>query len=275
MIDSAKTLYYNITIQCSLDGFCFVVHHQEENKIIDIELYQTSESTDESVIMEALEKALFKKGLLGKPFHSIRYIVNNTYSTLVPSTLFDENECETYLRFNHHLPQGYKLFHEPLRNMDAVNVFAMPEKQYEHLQSTWHDLHISHQTTLFVDGILKEEPYDSDINAFINVNSRSFDLAIVDKGELMFFNSFKFNTKDDFIYFLMYALQQQGLADSDIPVYFSGLISNNSEIIRLCERYIKRIRFLRPNASVNVDLSLSNTPFQYYYIPYKYFSCES
>jgi hypothetical protein len=26
---------------------------------------------------------------------------------------------------------------------------------------------------------------------------------------------------------------------------------------------------------VSVELSLSNTPFQYYYIPYKHFSCES
>ena len=275
MIDPAKTLYYNLTIQCSLDGFCFVVHHQEENKIIDIELYQTSESADESVIMEALEKALFKKGLLGKTFHSVRYLATNTYHTLVPQALFDEKEREAYLRFNHALPQGYKLFHEPLRNMDAVNVFALPEKQVEHLRNTWHDLDITHQTTLFIDSILKEEPYDSDTNAFVNVSSHAFDLAVVRQGQLSFFNSFKFNTKDDFIYFLMFSLEQQELADKDIPVYFSGLVSNNSEIIRLSERYLRKIRFLRPNASVNVDLSLSNTPFQYYYLPYKSFSCES
>ena len=275
MIDPAKTLYYNLTIQCSLDGFCFVVHHQEENKIIDIELYQTSESSDEGVIMEALEKALFKKELLGKSFLSTTFIANNPFSTLVPTALFDEQECESYLRFNHLLPQGCKLFHEPLKNMDSVNVFALPEKQYVHLRNTWPGIKFTHQTTVFIDSVLKEEPYESEDNVYVNVNSRSFDMAMTRKGKLDFFNSFRFNTKDDFIYFLMFALEQQQLTDRDVPVYFSGLVTNNSEIIRLTERYIRRVRFLRPNASVNVDLSLSNTPFQYYYIPYKYFSCES
>ena len=54
MIDPTKSLSYNITIQCSLDGFCFVLYDIEENKIIDIELYQTSDSGDESIIMDAL-----------------------------------------------------------------------------------------------------------------------------------------------------------------------------------------------------------------------------
>lgn len=275
MIDPAKTLYYNLTIQCSLDGFCFVVHHQEENKIIDIELYQTSESTDEGTIMEALEKALFKKGLLDKPFLSTTFIVNNQYNTLIPSALFDEQEQESYLRFHHALPNGCKLFHESLKHIESVNVFALPEKQYEHVRNTWPEIKFTHQTTLFINSVLKEEPYESDTNIFVNVNSRSFNLAVVNQGKLEFFNTFKFNTKDDFIYFLMFAIEQQQLASRDIPVYFTGLVSNNSEIIRLTERYIRRVRFLRPNASVNVDLSLSNTPFQYYYIPYKYFSCES
>ena len=275
MIDPAKTSYYNLTIQCSLDGFCFVVHHQEENKIIDIELYQTSESTDEGTIMEALEKALFKKELLGKRFLSTTYIVNSPLCTLVPNELFKEDERESYLRFNQSLPQGYRSFHESLKNMESVNIFAMSEKQHERLLNTWPGIRFTHQTTVFIDSILKEEPYESDVNAYVNVNSQSFDIAVVKQGKLKFFNNFRFNTKDDFIYFLMFALEQQQLADSDTPVCFSGLVSNNSEIIRLCERYIRKVRFVRPNATVNVDLSLSNTPFQYYYIPYKHFSCES
>ncbi|MBR4390729.1 MAG: DUF3822 family protein [Bacteroidales bacterium] len=274
MTDPSKTLYYNITIQCSLDGFCFVIHHQEENKIIDMKLYQTSEATDESVTMEAMEKALFKKELLGKPFLSVRFIVSNRYNTIVPAELFEASKQEAYLRFNHALPQGYKVFHEPLDILNAVNVFALPESQYEHLCNTWTGIKFTHQTTAFLNGIMREEAYESNTNAYVNVNSRSFDLAIVKDGKLDFFNNFKFNTKEDFVYFLMLTLKQQ-LEGRDVPVHFSGLISNNSEIIRLCERYIKRIRFVRPDGSVNVDLSLSSIPFQYYYIPYKNLSCES
>ena len=275
MIDPAKSTLYNITIQCALDGFCFVVHHHEENKIIDIELYQTSETADGNAILEALEKAFYKKGLYGKPFRSLRFLMANPYYALVPEALFDEAQRESYLRFNHLLPARYTVLHDTIPAAQAAMVFALPQHQADSIGKIWPEAVLSHQASQFLQAVLREEPYESDTNAYVNVNSRSFDLALVQEGRVLFFNNFKFNTKDDFLYFLMFTLEQQGLAGQDIPVHFSGLISNQSEIIRLCERYIKRIRFVRPNGSVNVDMDANGTPFQYYYIPYQSLSCES
>lgn len=275
MIDPAKSPLYNITIQCALDGFCFVLHHQEENKIIDIELYQTSETANENNILEALEKSFYKKGLYGKSFHSIRFLIANRYYTLVPEALFDPSDPATHLRFNHLLPYHYTVFQEAVPEVQAVNVYALSQQFVEKLRKTWPEAVISHQASQLLRAVLKEEPYESDTNAFVNVNSRDFDLILLKEGRLLFCNNFKFNTKDDFAYFLMFTLEQQLPDNPDIPVYFTGLISNQSEIIRLCERYIKRIRFIRPNGSVNVEMALNATPFQYYYIPYQSLSCES
>ena len=122
---------------------------------------------------------------------------------------------------------------------------------------------------------MHEDPFEEKTNVYVNVNSRSFDLAVVNDGALSFFNNFRFDTKDDFTYFLMFALEQQQLPPQEIPVYFTGLITGNSEILKLCERYIKKIRFIRPDGSINVDMTLNDTPFQYYYLPYKSLSCES
>ena len=275
MIDPTRSLSYNLTIQCSLDGFCFLLHDIEEDKIIDIELYQTSKADDENLAMESLEKALFKKGLYEKPFHSVRFIVGNRLNTLVPDELFDDEYPEAYFRFNHELPPNYTLMHEALPALKSVNVFAIPTQQKKRILSLWSNAVITHQSSVFLNGILHEAPAEDEVTVYINVNSRSFDMAIVKEGNLLFFNNFNFNTKDDFAYFLMFALEQQQLDSQETPVCFTGLISGNSEIIRLCERYIKHIRFIRPDGSVNVDMALNNTPFQYYYIPYKSIPCES
>ena len=275
MIDPAKSFMYNITIQCALDGFCFVVHHQEENKIIDIELYQTSETDNEAVILEAIEKTFYKKGLYGKTFHSIRFLIANRYYTIIPEPLFEASDPEAHLRFNHLLPHHFAVFTEAIPSAQVVNVYAMPKKLADSLHKTWPNAVIGHQSSQWLRAVLREEPYESDTNAYVNVNSRDFDLILLKEGRLLFFNNFKFNTKDDFAYFLMFTLEQQLPDHQDIPVYFTGLISNQSEIIRLCERYIKRIRFIRPNGSVNVEMTLNATPFQYYYIPYQSLSCES
>ncbi len=275
MIDPTRSLLYNITIQCSLDGFCFVIHDIEENKIIDIELYQTSEAGDECIVMEALEKTLFKKDLYEKPFHSVRFIVGNRLNTLVPTELFDNQHPEVYFRFNHDLPSDHILMHEALPAINSVNVFAIPAQQRQRVLGLWNNAVIIHQSTVFLNSILHEAPAEDSVTAYVNVNSRSFDMAIAKECNILFFNNFKFNTKDDFIYFLIFALEQQQLDSQETPICFTGLISGNSEIIRLCERYIKHLRFIRPDGSVNVDMSLNATPFQYYYIPYKSITCES
>ena len=268
MIDPRKSLSYNITIQCSLDGFCFVIQDLEERKIVDIELYQTSETGDESLILETLEKTIFKKGLYEKPAHAVRYIVGNRLNTLIPEELFDEQQRESYLRFSHELPKTHTLFYDKLPLINSVNLFAMSATQEKRIRSLWSNAAITHQSSVFLNGIMSENNFDDKTVAYVNVNSRSFDMAIVNQGKLAFFNNFKFNTKDDFIYFLMFTLEQQQLSGQEVPVYFSGLISGNSEIIKLCERYIKRINFIRPNGRIEVDMRLNDTPFQYYYIPY-------
>ena len=272
MIDPTRSLSYNITIQCALDGFCFALHDQGEHRIIDLELYQTSGSDDGSVITDALEKSIFKKGLYQKPLNSAQYIVDNRLSTLVPQELFDAQRKESYFLFNHELRPGYTLRHEALPKLNAVNVFAVPARQEQQLLKLWENLQVTHRSSVFLNAILSEEPGDSPTNAYVNVNSRSFDLAVVHEGKLVFFNNFMFNSKDDFAYFLLFALEQQPFG-TDIPVHFSGLISSHSEIVQLCERYVKQIRFVKPDGKIEVDMSLNDTPFYYYYIPYQSLSC--
>lgn len=272
MIDPTKSLSYDITIQCALDGFCFALHDADEQQIVDLELYQTSGADEGNVITEAIEKAVFKRGLYQKPLRSARYIVDNSFSTLVPQALFDAQKKESYFLFNHEIRFGYTLRHEVLPQLNAVNVFAVPVRQEQQLSKFWDNLQTTHRSSLFLNAVIDEDPHDNPVNAFVNVNSRSFDLAVIRDHRLVFYNNFKFNTKDDFAFFLLSALQQQAV-DNDLPVCFSGLVSSNSEIIRLCERYVKRLRFVRPDGRIKVDMSLNDTPFHYYYIPYKSLLC--
>ena len=272
MIDPARSLSYNITIQCALDGFCFVLHDQGIRKIVDLELYQTSETDDGNAITEAFGKSLFKRGLYQKPFQSARYIVDNRLSTLVPQELFNAQRQESYFLFSHELRPGYTLRHEVLPALQAVNVFAVPARQEASLGKLLDHLQTTHRSSIFLNAIMSETAGESSANAYVHVNNRSFDLAVVNEGRLVFFNNFRFSTKDDFAYFLLFALEHQPFGTA-IPVHFSGLISPHSEIIQLCERYIKQIRFARPDGQIEVDMSLNDTPFHYYYIPYKSLSC--
>ena len=274
MADPTRNLSYNITIQCALDGFCFLLHDQELNRVVDLELYQTSETDDGNAIVEAIGKSLFRKDLYQKPLGSVRYIVDNRLCTLVPLELFDEQQQESYFLFNHEPRSGYTLKHETIPSLQAVNVYAVPTRQEQLLGKLWNNMQTTHRSSIFLQSVLLEAPSNDSLDAYVNVNSRSFDLALVQDRQLTFFNNFSFNTKDDFAFFLLSALQQQQ-AGTDVPIHFSGLISSRSEIIQLCQRYLKHICFARPDGKIEVDMKLNDTPYHYYYIPYKSIACES
>ena len=105
--------------------------------------------------------------------------------------------------------------------------------------------------------------------AFVNVRNRDFDMAIRKDGKLLFFNNFRFNTKEDFAYFLLFAMEQNGLSGQDTSVCFSGLIRPASEIIALCGRYVKDIHFVEAPESLNTNQTFKEVPFQYYFIHYQ------
>lgn len=272
MIDPATT--YNITIQCSLDGFCFVVHDVDKNTIVDITNYQTSGNSDSGAIMDALDKALFNKDLYDRHFKSVTFIVDNRDNSLVPDEFFDEDSARALLQFSHPLSPDSQVLHDSIECMQATNVYALPQPLIERVMKTWDNAHIVHEATVFIESILKEE-HPEGPTAFVNVKSRDFDLAIVRDQKLVFYNNFKFNTQDDFVYFLIYALEQYQIDPQLVPIYFTGMINGNSEIIRLCERYIKDLRFFNVDSSIALDVHITDTPYQYYYIPYKALSCES
>ena len=73
----------------------------------------------------------------------------------------------------------------------------------------------------------------------------------------------------------MFAFEQQKMSAEETTVCVSGMILGNSEIMKLCERYIKDIRFIKNDNSIQVSEALKEIPSQYYYIPYQVLQCES
>ena len=265
--DVGKSSQYRMTIQFSLGGFSYALLDVPSNMLIGMECYQSDALADSNDVFQALERALESKELNNKTFHSVVCLIDNRVCTLVPAPLFDAREASTYLDFSFQAMDGQIVLHEELKTEKCVNVFAMPKTLRNRIAAKWEKARITHFSTVFVDAALRYAPEGK--AAFVNVKSRSFDLAIVDNGHLVFFNNFKFNTKADFAYFLLFALEQNQFSPLDMPVCFSGLILSDSEIIELCSRYVRYLLFIENRNEIRVSEALDEIPFQYYYIHYQ------
>ena len=264
--DAEKSSHYRMTIQCSLGGLSFALLDAETQTLVALECYQSDLLADSNDLFRTLERALEDKGLNNKSFTSVTFITDNRYCALVPEPLFNEADQAKYLDFAFQVPDAYSIVSERLVSAQCFNVFALPTALKDKLTGKWPNIHITHSSSIFVDSILKNEEGNG---VFVNVRNRDFDLLVKKEGKLHFFNNYKFNTKEDFAYFLLFAMEQNGLSGQDTLVRFSGLIRPASDIIDLCGRYVRDIRFVEDPHTLQVSKALDEVPFQYYYIHYQ------
>ena len=268
-LDVGNASQYSLTIQFSLGGLSFALLDARRLTFIGLECYQSDRLTDGESLFMALERALASHDLNGRDFAAVTCLVDERTSTLVPSTLFDVKDARKHLDFTFQLTEGQAVLSETLDKPKCVNVFAVDSTLLQKIRSKWPDARISHSSSTFIISSLDYVPEGK--AAFVNVKNRDFDMAIVDERRLAFFNNFKFNTKDDFAYFLLFALEQNGYSGLELPVCFSGLILPASEIATLCSRYVKRLAFVECRHELQVSEALDDVPFQYYYIHYQLF----
>lgn len=264
--DAEKSSHYRMAIQFSLGGLSYALLDAETNTIVALECYQSNllESSDD--LFSCLEKALESKELSSKTFQNVTCLVDNRICTLIPRPLFNEADQAQLLEFSIPVPEDYTIVSEPVATAECVNVYALPKMLNDSIRSKWSGARITHTSTVFVDSFIKGE---TDTAAYIQVRNRDFDMLIIKNGKLHFFNNFKFSTKENFAYFLLFALEQNGLSGIDTPVCFTGLIRPASEIIDLCGRYIKDLRFVETPHTLKADKALADVPYQYYFTLYQ------
>ena len=264
--DAEKSSQYRMAIQCSLGGLSFALLDTATQRLVALECYQSDLLADSDDLFRTLERALESKGLNNKTFQSVKCIMDNRYCTLVPEPLFNKDDQAKYLDFSFQIPEGYAIGSESLESIQSYNVFAYLKALQDKVLAKWGNASIVHSSSVFINSVMQNTENNG---VYVNVRNRDFDMLIKKDGKLLFFNNFKFVTKEDFAYFLLFAMEQNGVSGQDTPVTFSGLLRPASDIVDLCGRYVKELRFVEDPHAFQVSKPLEKVPFQYYFILYQ------
>jgi uncharacterized protein YfcZ (UPF0381/DUF406 family) len=239
--DAEKSSQYRMAIQFTLGGLSFALLDTKTQTLVGLEFYQSDLLTDNNDLFRTLERALESKGLNNKAFQEITCIIDNRFCTLVPEPLFNEADQAKYLDFSFQVPENYTIISESSTSAQCRIVYAFPKALQDKMLAKWKDAKITHSSSVFINSVMEKT---EDQGVFVNVRNADFDMVIKKDRKLQFFNNFKFNTKEDFAYFLLFAMEQNGCSGQDTPVTFAGLILPSSEITELCKHYVRDIHFV-------------------------------
>ena len=110
---------------------------------------------------------------------------------------------------------------------------------------------------------------------FVNVRNSYLDIIITEERKLLYYNSFNYRSKEDFIYYVIFVLEQLKLNPEEIDLILSGYIDKNSKIFDIIFNYVRNIRFQGLTDSFKYSYIFNDIPSHYYFNLLNVGLCES
>ena len=270
--DSSKQYY--LCLEIGVSGLSFAIYSKQKNSFLGIESLEFEKVGSETEIIPLLEQLLLENEWLNLQFAQINILINNTSCTLVPSALFNEHEKKRYLEFNQIVLENDAIKHNFLSNTQAFNIYSVTETLADLLEKKWPEANVIHYTSCVIEALsnqFKNRAYNKTL--YLNVRDESLDIVFFKDTKLFYYNNFKFKSKEDFIYFLLLAMEQIGLSPEETKVGLSGKIDEGSAIYQILHEYIRHHYFIERNDSYKYSEFLNEATCRRYYILMNQLQC--
>lgn len=240
-----QTYYKKLSIQISLNGLSFCILHTIANEIIALRHFTFDEVTN-PLQLEKEINAIFEKeaSLLNQSFEAVTVSHINTLSTFVPKPLFSDKNLADYLKYNNKiLPIDYMTF-DVITNNDMVNVYI----PYVNINNLFFEkygaFHYKHFATILLENIFQLSTTNEESIVYVHVQKTHFEIVVIQQKKLLFYNSYEYTSSEDFIYYLLFTIEQLKLNTNTLQLYFLGDIDKSHVLYTVTYTYIRHVDLL-------------------------------
>jgi hypothetical protein len=211
-----------------------------------------------------------------EPFFSLDYAgvyicMSNTLYTLVPGALFVNENKEDVLKFNHSIPGDMLVLSDEIVSADSHCVYAFDKRTKELLDKAFPNNHVKHKTSCLIEG-MSSVVSKTHKTCLVHVQGNTMDVTLYNK-KLLFFNTFTFQTAEDFLYFVLAALEQNSCTPDETEIILAGEIEAGSAIFTTLKQYLPKIKFAIANRSIVKKNDFIKLPEHFYYTTFNLYLC--
>ena len=237
-----------LSIQFSLDGFSFCTTNTH-NEVIEFSSYTFSKTKNSpELVLEKLQDIFIKEKSLQYDFETVIVIHQNNLNTLVPNEYFKEDALKSYLKYSIKTIATDLITFDELDFMNSKNVYVPYVNINNFLFQNFGEFEYKHYSSVLLEKLFSIAT--NDICCYIHVSKSTFDIVIIKNSNLQFFNIFEYKTKEDFMYYVLFTLEQLDLSTEETLVSILGDMEEDSDLFRLMYTYIRNIDFLSSKNAV-------------------------
>ncbi|MDF1672119.1 MAG: DUF3822 family protein [Vicingaceae bacterium] len=272
--NKGNALHYKLYMEISTNGLKQTILDLNTKTFIGFESYQFENIYNEHALAEILKEILTINTLYKLNFKNINVSYVNNRSTLIPNAILDQQKLAEYHKFNFSVSEDDYYIADKLINLSAANIYSIPNF-ISTLFSDFINVKFNHFSSSLIEAALTDAKANKAISSvYVNVMKESFQVIIIKNQKLALYNSFDYKSNEDFIYYLLFVLDQQGINNEEAIITLTGNITKNDEIYKALYKYINTINFANRNNNITYSYILEETPNHFHHSLFNQFLCE-
>ena len=273
----AQASVSNLYISVSQKAIRMAVVDTNRNKFVVLEDYELVSVFNPVQIAEQLRMVAQENPLLQeKNWQTVRVSVSNQHFTLVPETLYDPDHQTDYLRLHSQVnPEQDVILSYRHSGLEAVNIFALDAAIHEAALGIFPGTEVQfvHQTSALIKSILLQASRtERRIYAFVERNYVT--VLVVSQSGLEFCNVFHYVSPEDFIYYIIFVMQEMKLNPEQETITVWGDITHDSTLFTTMQKYIRHIKLGKKPADVEYSYKFHDLFEHRYFELYSMHLCE-
>jgi hypothetical protein len=250
----------HLSIQLSLGGLAYCVFDKDLVDVVLLKEYEySSRPKTPEELLDAVKIIFQTDNQLNLNYESVNVSHKNNLATIVPEALYDKDHEPDYLKYSVKLLENDVINVDSIQENESKSVYIPFVNVNKYLKDKYGKFEYSHASSVLISSLIQYQKNNLKKQFFVNVSKNNIDIIYLNNNQLQLFNSFLYFTKEDFLYYILFAMEQLEINPDEQNLTFIGDISKESDLYQIAYTYVRNISFLKvDNHSLSEEFYQTN-----------------
>ena len=244
-----NTYFKELSIQINLDGLSFCVFNPVERYVESVYNFAINfNHKSQNEIEQQLYAIIENENDLRQDFDNIRVLHNTPYFALIPQPLCSEKEnLIAYLKYSVDITDvpATAVEVDKIHSIEILNAYLPNSAMNNALLHYYGRFDYQHFATALLKMFLKHYATHAYEMMYVYAEVGSFYFVVFRGKCLYYFNRFSYETIEDFLYYILFSIEQLDIDTERVGLYIAGEVAPTALLYSKVRRYIKNIFLLK------------------------------
>jgi hypothetical protein len=233
----------SLSLQIGKDFLVLVLYDVKNQKYIGVREYSFNVTQGSFQLEKEIASRLEHDDLQSFATGEVRILFNQAPYSWIPNAFYKAGKEREVLDFQHKTPFSDRIFAMDLPAMDAKLIYGVPDNLVRFFERHFSECSFWHAVYPWVKHSVTRSNNTEQTLLMARVTDSSYDLVQLKNKRLEYVNTFEYTNAEDFLYYLLFTMEQLDLDPEEVALELSGQIVKTSPVFEYVWKYVRNVTF--------------------------------